>query len=337
MRPFTASLISCSGFPRSCLLLASMLCAPLAMSADLYSIKVENDALSSIEEDGHYTNGLELTRITLPGTAHWSRTLADWLPGWSASGLDAVGYHFIHQIYTPTDIGRERLIEDDRPYAGLLLGGLSLFDDEQHEDWRETTDLQLQIGWVGPAAGGKSIQKAVHKVTDSEEPEGWSHQLENEPIINLGVSKSWWWLSRFGGLEWEYGPSASMNVGNLYDYLGAGGALRFGRGLEKSFGIPAVAPAQGGRQGFIPDAGFGWYGFVGTEGRYMAHNLLLDGNTFESSHDVDRREWVGDLTAGVVLSWDRFQIALTNVWRTREFESQDEADQFGSVTLSTWL
>ncbi|WP_253272910.1 lipid A-modifier LpxR family protein [Halomonas sp. PR-M31] len=89
--------------------------------------------------------------------------------------------------------------------------------------------------------------------------------------------------------------------------------------------------------GFVPDAGFGWYGFLGTEGRFMAHNLLLDGNTFESSHDVDRREWVGDLTAGVVFSWDRFQVALTNVWRTREFESQDEADQFGSITLSTWL
>lgn len=26
----------------------------------------------------------------------------------------------------------------------------------------------------------------------------------------------------------------------------------------------------------------------------MAHNLLLDGNTFEDSHSVDRREWVSD-------------------------------------------
>ncbi|MGC3871682.1 lipid A deacylase LpxR family protein [Halomonas sp. GXIMD04776] len=321
---------------RSGLFLAGMLCAPFAVGANLYSIKVENDLFSS-GEDGHYTNGLELTGISLPGNTHWSRKLSDWLPGWSADGLDAVGYHFIHQIYTPNDIERERLIEDDRPYAGLLLGGLSLFDDEQHDGWRTASALQLQIGWVGPAAGGESIQKAVHKVVDSKEPEGWDNQLDNEPIVSLGWSKSWWWLSRFGGLEWEYGPSASLKVGNLYDYAGAGGALRVGNGLEKSFGIPSVSPAQGGRQGFIQDAGFGWYGFLGTEGRYMAHNLLLDGNTFENSHEVERREWVGDLTAGVVFSWDRFQVAFTNVWRTREFDSQNETDQFGSITLSTWL
>ncbi|SHE53826.1 hypothetical protein SAMN02745148_00566 [Modicisalibacter ilicicola DSM 19980] len=322
--------------PRSGLLLASLFCSPLGLAADLYYLKVENDLFSS-SEDGHYTNGVEAARIVIPDESHWSRSLADGLPGWSARDLDAVGYHFIHQIYTPNNITRERLIEDDRPYAGVLLGGLSLYDDTRHEGWREATAVQLKFGLVGPAAGGEPIQKAVHEVVGSDNPKGWDNQLDNEPILNLGWDKSWWWFSRFGGLEWEYGPSASLQVGNLYDYLGAGGAVRFGSGLDKSFGIPAVAPAQGGRQGFTADAGFGWYGFIGTQGRYMAHNLLLDGNTFEDSHDVERREWVGDLTAGVVLSWDRFQVAFTNVWRTREFESQDEADQFGSVTLSTWL
>ncbi|MGO2414740.1 MAG: hypothetical protein ACTH7H_03160 [Cobetia crustatorum] len=30
-------------------------------------------------------------------------------------------------------------------------------------------------------------------------------------------------------------------------------------------------------------------------------------------------------------------MAFVNVWRTHEFETQRESDQFGSLTLSTWL
>lgn len=328
------------GRSRPRLLLAALLSAPfftpLANAESLYSLKVTNDLLS-LSGDGHYTSGVDLMRITTPAADHWSRQLAEWLPGWTAGGLDAIGYQLSHQLYTPKNIARRELIEDDRPYAGLLLGGLSLFDDVQHRGWREASTLNLKFGMVGPIAGGEPLQKGVHELIGSEEPRGWDHQLENEPIVNLGWHKAWWLQSRWAGLEWEYGPSASWQLGNLYDYLGSGGAIRFGDGLDKSFGIPSVAPALGGRQGFSANRGFGWYGFVGVEGRYMAHNLLLDGNTFEDSHSVERREWVGDVTAGAVVSLDRWQLAFTSVWRSHEFEAQDESDHFGSITLSTWL
>jgi len=34
---------------------------------------------------------------------------------------------------SPNDIEVEALLEDDRPYAGLLYGGVSLLDNEQHD------------------------------------------------------------------------------------------------------------------------------------------------------------------------------------------------------------
>ncbi|HET8791348.1 MAG TPA: lipid A-modifier LpxR family protein [Modicisalibacter sp.] len=37
------------------------------------------------------------------------------------------------------------------------------------------------------------------------------------------------------------------------------------------------------------------------------------------------------------MTWDRWQLAFTNVWRSDEFEEQGRHDQFGSLTLSTWL
>jgi lipid A 3-O-deacylase len=272
-----------------------------------------------------------------PEQDHWSRSVAGLLPGWSERAVDNVAYRFGHQIYTPEEIENHRLINDDRPYAGLIFAGLSMFSGTQHEGWRSAKELHLDAGIVGPVAGGKRLQRAVHKVTDSDEPNGWKHQLDNEPFVNLAYQHRWWLQESIDGFELEYGPSLGFSFGNLYTYASAGLGTRLGQNLQRSFSIPSVTPGQSGSQFFRAGSGFGWYGFANLEGRYMAQNMLLDGNTFEDSHSVDRREWVGDAKVGVALIWSRWQLAFANVWRTREFQGQQEHDQFGSITLSTLL
>jgi len=313
-----------------------VVCVPAVSQADLYSLKIENDVIAT-GSDGHYTNGFELMRSFKPDADHWSRRFADVLPGWSGDDVDNVAYRLGHQIYTPNDIERAELIEDDRPYAGLLFAGMSIFSDDQHDGWRGASGLHLDAGIVGPAAGGKKIQRRVHEITDSDEPRGWDNQLRNEPFVNLAYQHRWWLQQRFAGLEFEYGPSAGFSLGNLYTYGSAGLGLRIGQGLARSFSIPAVAPAQSGSMFFDQGGGFAWSLFANVEGRYMAHNMLLEGNTFKSSHSVDSREWVGDAKAGVALTWNSWQLAFASVWRTREFNGQDEHDQFGSLTVSTWF
>ena len=302
----------------------------------ILTLKSENDIFAS-GEDGHYTNGLEIDWSFKPDRDHWTRALADALPGWSANSLDGAAYRFGQQIYTPEDIDKRRLIEDDRPYAGVLYAGLSLFDDEQLVGWRRTSGLYFDVGIVGPGAGGRTVQKNFHHLIGSDEPEGWHNQLHNEPFVNVAYNTAWWKQGQLGTLETEYGPSVGFAVGNLYTYAATGLGLRLGQGLNKSFGVPAVAPAQGSRIFFEADSGFNWYVFASVEGRLMAYNMLLDGNTFEDSHSVDRRPWVGDAQIGLALSWNRWQLTYSSVWRTHEFEEQDSGDQFGSITLSTWL
>ena len=311
-------------------------CVPAVSQADLYSLKIENDIISTGSE-GHYTNGFVLMRSFKPEADLWSRRFADVLPGWSADEVDNVAYRLGHQIYTPNDIERAELIEDDRPYAGLLFAGLSIFSDHQHEGWRGASGLHLDVGIVGPAAGGKKIQRRVHEATNSDEPRGWDNQLRNEPFVNLAYQHRWWLQQRFAGLEFEYGPSAGFSLGNLYTYGSAGLGLRIGQGLARSFSIPAVAPAQSGSMFFDQGGGFAWNLFANVEGRYMAQNMLLEGNTFKSSHSVDPNEWVGDAKAGIALTWNSWQVAFASVWRTREFNGQDKHDQFGSLTVSTWF
>lgn len=328
-------------------MLGAVVLSPVVEAADsethsggVLSFKLENDILSS-GDDGHYTNGFALSYTFETPHQHWSRSLADWVPGFSAARLDATAYRFGQQIYTPTNIDRKQPDSDDRPYAGYLFGGVSLFAEENGQKggnrWRRVDTFNLDLGIVGPASGAKSTQQAAHNITGSDDPEGWDHQLNNEPVVNAGWQTQLWLPAQMGSLEMEYGPSASAALGNLYTYAGVGGGIRIGQGLSRSYGIPTVAPSQSGRQYFVPDGDFAWYLFANLEGRAVARNMLLDGNSFEDSASVDRRPLVGDIQLGFALSWQRWQLAFVNVWRTHEFETQRESDQFGSLTLSTWL
>lgn len=315
-----------------------MLCltSATAFAAGLLTLKSENDKYLG-GDDGQYSNGVEAIWAFVPDDSHWLRGLANRLPGWSEEGLDGVAYRLTHQMYTPDDIRVSSLIEDDRPYAGVLLGGVSLFDEIRHDGWRETRDFNLDLGVVGPASGAGMAQREFHKLTGSGKPEGWDRQLDNEPVLNLAYKQAWIGRTALDGYELEHALTTGFALGNLYTYAAAGLGVRFGKNLDRSFGIPTIAPAQGGRASFRPDQGFSWYAFAALEGRYMARNLLLDGNTFENSHSVDRKEWVGDALLGAALTWDRWQLSYTHSWRTEEFEEQDSYHTFGSISLSRWF
>ena len=314
-------------------LFASTLLVACQASADVFSLKLENDVITG-GKDGHYTNGLEGAWAFEPEQDHWTRSLAEALPGWSGSDISYAAYRFGHQLYTPEEIEVAALQKNDRPYAGLLFGGVSLFSNEQMQGARETSTLSLDAGLVGQGAGGKRLQRAVHKATGSDDPEGWDNQLENEPFINVGYEKRWWKQSSLGGLELEYGPSVGGALGNLYTFASTGAGVRMGRGLSRSVSQAAVTPSTGGTQYFTPGSGFGWFVYANLEGRFMAHNMLLDGNTFKDSHSVDREQWVGDAQLGLAILWDSWQLSFANIWRSREFKSQQDHDQFGAITLS---
>lgn len=319
----------------SVMFVASLLCTGTAQ-AEIFSLKVENDIFAG-GRDGHYTNGIEGSWAVEPEQDHWTRDLAALLPAWSASDLTFSAYRFGHQLYTPQEIEIADLQEEDRPYAGMLFAGVTLFSSEQLDGLRKTDTFTLDVGLVGQGAGGKKLQRAVHKATGSDSPEGWDNQLENEPFVNLGYEKRWWYQNQLAGLELDYGPSVGGAVGNLYTYASTGLGVRLGQGLSRSISQSSITPTPGGVQYFKPSESLGWFVFANAEGRFMAHNMLLDGNTFEDSHSVDKEDWVGDVQLGVAVLWDRWQLSLTNVWRSNEFKTQQEHDQFGAITLSTWL
>ncbi|MGM0832925.1 lipid A deacylase LpxR family protein [Halomonas qinghailakensis] len=303
----------------------------VAMASDsALSVKLENDGLAS-SDDGHFTSGFELNWTFTPQEQSWLQRLSTALPDSLIGQADRASYRLIHQIYTPNDIEQRALIEDDRPYAGLVYGGLSLYEDVPKGQWTQATDLHLDVGVVGPSSLADSIQREVHRVTDSDRPRGWKNQLGDEALVNLTLRRQWWNDVPLAGKQFSHGPSVGAALGNMYTYASAGYSVRWGDDAE---GIPTLTPNPGSRHLMNGHRGWQWYLFANVEGYYMAQNLTLDGNTFRDSHSVDREEWLAEASAGLAIAWEDWQVTYAAVQRTREFDGQDEQDKFGAMTLT---
>lgn len=317
------------------IMLLYVLTGPALANAEVFTFKIENDAFPSGDDD-HYTNGVEGAWTFKTDPEHWTRVMARAVPSWQPENLSGyVTYRIGHQMFTPEDIEQDELQIDDRPYAGLIFGGVTLYAEEQSVGHRSTSTLTLDLGLVGPATGGERLQRGVHEIIDSPIPRGWSHQLNNEPFANLGYAKRWWHQRQLGGMELEFGPSYGGAVGNLYTYLSAGAGLRWGHNVPQILNHASIGPPSSGAPLFLATGDFSWVAYGNIEGRYMAHNMLLDGNTFRDSHSVDRKHLVADVQVGLAFLWDRWQLTIANVWQSREFQEQSNHGRFGAISIST--
>ena len=136
------------------------------------------------------------------------------------------------------------------------------------------------------------------------------------------------------GFDFNVTPHAGGAFGNVFTYANAGLMLRFGERLPLDYGPPRIQPSLPGSGFFIPQDGFGWYLFAGVEGRAVARNIFLDGNTFRDSRSVDKEPLVGDLQFGIAITLRNVRLSYTHVLRTQEFTSQAEDDNFGAFSLS---
>jgi hypothetical protein len=240
-------------------------------------------------------------------------------------------------IYTPDDIENPDLIVDDRPYAGWLYGSVTLLGIlEETADYRVSNSFDLTFGIVGPSSLADDIQRRWHKLIDARTPEGWDHQLHDEPGINLTYNRVWERFGRMGEswLEFSAAPHLVGALGNIYTYAGGGLMLRAGQNLRNDIGPPVIRPGFPGTAYFRSDQAFSAYLFAGVEGRAMLRNIFLDGNTFEDSHSVDRKMAVGDFQVGAAVRWRRVRLSFTNVFRSKEFDGQHEPSEYGAINLT---
>ncbi len=296
------------------------------------SFVLENDLFYNI--DRHYTNGVRFSwvprrEVSAPG---WAVKLAGFLPWFPEESEICHGYALGQSMFTPGDITVVNPPEDERPYAGWLYGTIGL----AAVSGKQLDQITLSVGIVGPASLAEESQKFVHEVIGSDEPRGWDTQLGNEPGFVLAWQRGWrvCAVPARSGLRLDFTPHVGAAVGNVFTYGNAGLTMRFGKNLPDDFGPPRIQPGMPGSGDFSVASSFRWYLFAGVEGRAVARNIFLDGNTFRDSRSVDKEPLVGDLQFGIVLDWPAVRLSYTHVLRTREFKTQDGRDDFGAMSVS---
>lgn len=297
-----------------------------------FSILIENDVFTGT--DRHYTNGFRASCLSAEGKMPvYGEWLGRNLPMLAKNGAKRIGFAIGQNMYTPEDISLAGPQATERPWAGWLYGEVSIVSET-----RERLDsAALSLGVVGPWSGAEFTQKRWHELIRAQEPRGWDNQLDNEPAVNLTLDRQWRYLAlpNLLGLNADVTPHFGGALGNVFTHAAIGATFRFGEDLIDDFGgPPRIRPSLPGAAHFKPHDGFAWYVFTGFEGRAVARNIFLDGNTFAGGPRVDKRPLVGDAQVGAALIFPRFRITYTLVFRTKEYESQDEGDIFGAVSLT---
>lgn len=297
----------------------------------IFSASLENDIFSGT--DKHYTNGVRFAFLSAENNVpDWIKSAVNYLPVVSNDAHRRWHFSMGQSMFTPKDITNPSFQPNDRPYAGWLYGSVGVISDTG----KRLDNVQLTLGMVGPASGAEHTQRFVHKVIDSPKPEGWDHQLRNEVGVNLVMERKWRGIYELSPFGWavDVTPSLGASIGNVYTHASTGAVFRFGYDLPSDYGPPLIRPSLPGSDFFIPQKDFGWYLFAGVEGRAVARNIFLDGNTFKDSHSVDKFPLVGGIQGGIAFTIYDTRIAYTHMIRTKEFHGQDKNDEFGAITVS---
>ncbi len=305
---------------------------PPADPAAIWTFQNENASISTARlTDRYYTNGLRLGFTSGTGQVPSPLDSLGRLV-FGNDGQQRLSFDLSQQIYTPADTKSDIPPPGDRPYAGVLLGTLGLLQDTP----RTRSMLALSLGVVGPWARGEEVQNGIHDLIGQKRDSGWDAQLHNEPAVNLFAGRIWREpTGSLFGLESDALLEASAGLGTVRIYAEGGGQLRIGRGLDSDFGVPRLRPGISGGDAFRATRPVAWYVFVGGDGQAVAHDVTLNGNTWQSSPSVTLNPFVGELQAGLAVMAFGARLTYTQVFQTQEFHHQKGGlHQFGSLALS---
>lgn len=254
---------------------------PLLLSG--CSLSGDNDFFTLLNQDKYYSNGITFSAPLRDGSlsAH-------------------------HKIFTPQNKRTTELQERDRPYVGLAaVEYLHTIESDSVVD-----TYSFMGGMVGPSAFGEEVQNGFHDLIANKHAEGWDNQIRDEPILNVGITRTLRGYNEMHGpLEILTYAHSGVNGGNYLSDLHLGGEAQavFNKSTH-SMTLGAIVKNQ-----------------------IKAIDITLDGNSWKHSHSVDKEVLVGRLSFIAAYSYDRFFIAYTYTLVTPEFSEQESGYHWGGV------
>ncbi len=277
----------------------------------------ENDA--DFRQDNDYTFGSEIGALfALNDSKKSVNTEHDFL---------SVTYDW--KIYTPKDLERSDIIEDDRPYAGYQYIKTSL----HRANTERLHTLALQVGFIGPDTKMQQVQNAVHSLIGSPYPNGWEHQLGNEFVMQLNYSyRKYMQLGKksvvLPEVGFELGNASTKGYGMFIYRYGNDIAGDFGSSLIDNtnyYKIPRTKPSKKIWRYALE---------LSLRTNFIARDIFLDGNTIRDSHSVQKNYITGEIGYGVDIAYKRWCLSYLRKHLTKEFKTQNRYHNYGSLIVS---
>ncbi|MES2932086.1 MAG: lipid A deacylase LpxR family protein [Pseudomonadota bacterium] len=231
-------------------------------------LDIENDSLLLNHADGFYTSGLVYTQRSVLQESDRS---------------NVVGWRLGHEMYTASDIKLrpEEITAPDHPYAAWAYAGMF---KETHRNDGSSFSLGVDLGCLGPCAGGEWVQTNLHRLLNQPLPESWRTQVRNEfgAVLYADIAPV-----RLTPLPWlDATPHLKGRFGNIFTDVGAGLTLR------------------AGRLNLLPDQAT-LHGFVRLDARAVAYDATLQGGYFskQNPYTVQPKRLLGEAELGLV--WNR--------------------------------
>jgi lipid A 3-O-deacylase len=169
----------------------------------------ENDYFS--KTDIYYTQGIDL-EIVHPALKSFPTSF---LLLKQLRKENKTGVAIEHIGFTPTSISHAEILDGDRPFASCFFVKTFSITNDSLKNYRISSGIS--IGIIGPGAGGKEFQQAIHRWINDEPPKGWSNQIRNDLILNYAVDyeKRIYGYQRNFLATWKTGGQ----IGTLHDKI----------------------------------------------------------------------------------------------------------------------
>ena len=256
--------------------------------------------------DYYFTQGMTLTLVH-PALARLS--VRHLLLSGPRGSTQHYGLRLRYDGFTPLRIQDPFIRLGDRPYAAYGYASFFRISNQPARHQRLTTALEL--GFIGPAAGGKELQTAIHRATGNAEPRGWDFQIRNAPIVGYHLAFEKQLAAASGHVELLGTTEASLST--LYTYASTGLRLRAGwlNPYFNSLGLTGQSSWQ-------------LYGQATLEGRLIGYDATLQGGLFTSNDPYTLaagaiRRTVLRSSGGLVLAHEKLSFEATATWTSPEF------------------
>jgi hypothetical protein len=256
-------------------------------------LKVSNDM--TYFTDRYFSNGIELT-ITgnfASGAKFWDLLL----PG-GEMPMTSRSFTVKHNMYTPSDTYTPELLDQDYPYSAYFLVGVKKQSVNPSQHLK--TIAALEMGYMGPLAGGEAFQNSMHSVISiAEHVEGWHNQMRNDVCLQytLGIEKG------LLSMQWlEVNAFMTGRLGSPHTDAAMGSSLRIG-----------IIDPYFKHLGLNGPGNLRIWGFCAADARFVCYDATLHGglNNRHNPYSLDEiypLYW--HFLFGGTLSWKKIRIEL---------------------------